>query len=524
MRRLTAVVAFGTALSLSPLPVSALSVTAVGATGAGASNPGGPSVRTDPHTTTGAARAQARRALQTADRVLSGRAPRTDASMALLQLRLSMKQLSTVDRRRAAAILARPTDHPDFYGESYSVRAKRKCAGHICIHWVSTTRDAAPSRRWVDRQLHMLVQVWNYEVKKLGYRPPISDGRRGGGGSGRFDVYLKELYHQGYYGITVAEHPSSTNLALYSSYLLLDNDFKRSQFHADPLQVARVTAAHEFFHAIQYAYDVREDPWLKESTATWMEDQFDDSSNDNRQYLPWSQLRRPGTPLDTFSSSGFAQYGNWVFFEYLSERFGRRVVRSIWQRAASFHGGGHEYSAAAIRSALHKYGGMTRVFGTYTSGNTTPGRSYAEGRFYPVAASKSSVSLSRDEPTASWTTYAVRHLASVNVDARPGPDLTARSWRLRVKVDGPRRHTMPAVVVLVHRADHRLTRRFVHLSRDGRGTLSVPFSRATTQRVTVTLENADTRYRCHTGGGYSCNGSPTAPHPEFRLRLRAVRP
>jgi hypothetical protein len=29
-----------------------------------------------------------------------------------------------------------------------------------------------------------------------------------------------------------------------------------------------VTAAHEFFHAIQYGYDVSEDPWLMESTAT----------------------------------------------------------------------------------------------------------------------------------------------------------------------------------------------------------------------------------------------------------------
>ena len=142
-------------------------------------------------------------------------------------------------------------------------------------------------------------------------------------GPGRFDVYLKELYHQGLYGLTVAEQRTPYNPHLYSSYLLLDNDFARSQYHANPMQEARVTAAHEFFHAIQYGYDATEDPWLMESTATWMEDQYDDSSNDNRQYLPWSQLRRPGTPLDTFDPGSFEQYGNWVFFEYLSEHFGR---------------------------------------------------------------------------------------------------------------------------------------------------------------------------------------------------------
>ena len=57
----------------------------------------------------------------------------------------------------------------------------------------------------------MLNNVWTFEVKKLGYRRPISDGTRGGGGSGKFDVYLKELYHQGLYGLTVAEQRTSSD-------------------------------------------------------------------------------------------------------------------------------------------------------------------------------------------------------------------------------------------------------------------------------------------------------------------------
>ena len=151
------------------------------------------------------------RALHTATHVLAGRATRTDASMALLRLRLTMNALPPADRRHAAAMLARPTDHPDLYGQTYRVKAKKKCAGHICIHWVPTTSDAPPSKRWVDKQLKMLNNVWTFEVKKLGYRRPISDGTRGGGGSGMFDVYLKELYHQGLYGLTVAEQRTSSN-------------------------------------------------------------------------------------------------------------------------------------------------------------------------------------------------------------------------------------------------------------------------------------------------------------------------
>jgi hypothetical protein len=483
---------------------------------------GGPSRR---RTAAPPARAEATAALLTADHVLSGAAPGGDASMALLRLRLTMNALSPANRRHAAAILARPTDHPDFYGESYSVKAEKKCAGHICVHWVPTTRDAPPSTSWVARQLRMLNHVWSFEVRKLGYHRPVSDGTKGGGGSGRFDVYLKELYHQGLYGLTVAEQRAPYNQHLYSSYLLLDNDFKRSQYHADPMQEARVTAAHEFFHAIQYGYDATEDPWLMESTATWMEEQYDDSSNDNLRYLPWSQLQRPGTPLDTFNPSSFEQYGNWVFFEYLSEHFGRRVVRSVWTRAASFKGGGHEFSSAAVRSALRGHGGMTNVFASYASGNTVPARTYAEGHSaaYTPAPLSRSVTLTAASPRTAWTRYAVRHLASVDLRARPGTGLLGRKWRLRVQVHGPHRATMPAAVVLVVRRHHPITRALVPLSRTGRGRLVVPFGRATTKAVTVTLANTSTRFHCHTHDVYSCHGTPLAAHPAFHVRLVAFR-
>jgi hypothetical protein len=498
---------------------TALTVTSVASSGSSAAT-GAPSTALAGQS---AARAEARSALHSAQHVLSSSttARPTDPTMALLHLRLTMDHLSGSERRQAAAILARPTNHPDFFGQTYTVKAKKKCRGHICIHWVPTTADAPPNRHWVAKMLKMMNQVWNYEVKKLGYRPPLPDGHRGG--SAKFDVYLKELFHQGLYGLTVAEQRTSYNKHLYSSYLLIDNDFKRSQFHAKPLQVARVTAAHEFFHAIQYGYDVSEDPWLMESTATWMEDQFDDSSNDNRQYLPWSQLRRPGTPLDTFDNGSFEQYGNWVFFEYLSEHYGRDVVRSVWNHAASFHGGGHEYSAAAIRSALGKHGGMTSVFGKYASGNTVPGRSYSEGRAYPAAPLSSKVTLTQAAPATPWTTYAVHHLASVNLRAVPGADLGSKRWRLQVKVDGPRRSTAPVVVVLVKRRHHPMARVLVHLRKSGSGHVQVPFSRATTTSVTVTLANASTRFTCHTGGGFSCNGTSKAPHPPFQVRLTAMK-
>ena len=61
-----------------------------------------------------------------------------------------------------------------------------------------------------------------------------------------------------------------------------------------------------------------------ESTATWMEERIATNVNDNRQYFPWSQIYAPYVPLDAFSRTAGYQYGNWVFWEYLSTQVRRR--------------------------------------------------------------------------------------------------------------------------------------------------------------------------------------------------------
>jgi hypothetical protein len=165
---------------------------------------------------------------------------------------------------------------------------------------------------------------------------------------------------------------------------------------------------------------------------------------------------------------------------------------------------------------------MTPIFGDYASGNTAPADAYAEGAHYPAAPPATTVTLTSAAPATAWKTYRVKHLASVNVLALPGSGLTAGSWRLRVQVEAPPRSAMPAVVVLVERRNHPATRTSVSLTPDGVGRLTVPFGASATRQVTVTLANASTRFRCHTGGGYSCDGTSMAPHPAYRLRLRAV--
>ena len=538
MRRSAALVATLTTALTTALVLAALGA---GSAASATTMPGGPgpsalpgaSGATTSAPSSAAARAQAEQALRLAGRLVgagdavvpdrTGPDPAgRDATAALLQLRLTMHALPTADRRQAEAILSRPTDHPDPVpdGGAYTVKSKRMCAGHICVHWVTSTADKAPNQAWVDQMLRLMNNVWSYEVGKLGYHPPISDGRRGGGGSGKLDVYLKDIGAQGQYGITVAEKRTSYNKRLYSSYIVIDNDFARSQFGTKPISAARVTAAHEFFHTIQYAYDTREDNWLKEATATWMEDQFADSVNDNRQYLPYSQLAHPGTPLDT--QNGNQQYGNFVFFAYLSQHYGRSIVKSIWKHAAAFAGGGHEYSAQAIRSALVRHSGMTKVFASYAAANTQPAHFYTEGAAYPTSPSAQTVTLTQAARSTPWETHDVRHLASLDVKARPGADLSGRRWMLRVQVEGPRRSKSPAVAVLVTDKSGQVDRHLMRLSGTGTGRVSVSLNADAVSRVTVTLANASTRFRCGQGS-YSCNGAPVVARSRFHLELAAYR-
>ena len=257
--------------------------------------------------------------------------------MVMRDLFSSRAALDPAQRKVADAILARPTDGAqDPYGFGYSVPAVKKCKSHFCVHWVNSTIDAPPSPTWVNQMLNLMNKVWKKEVNKMGYRQPVED--RGRGGNNKFDVYLKQLGDQGLYGFCAPERRKPGYQWLASGFCVIDNDFSTLEFPLPPMQSAQVTAAHEFFHAIQFGYDYGEDAWMLEATATWMEERIFDNVNDNRQYLPSGQVADPSRPLDFFNSTGSQQYGNWPFFEFLSKNFGNGAIKNDLQQGRRLPG------------------------------------------------------------------------------------------------------------------------------------------------------------------------------------------
>ena len=352
--------------------------------------------------------------------VLEGRgAPRDpSATLALRDLWASLPALPAAGRARAEAMLARPTDGPaDPFGFGYTAPSVKRCAKDVCVHWVRTTGDAPPSRKWVKRTLNEMQRDYRLTTGRYGYRKPLKDGNRGG--NKKFDVYLKDIGPFGLYGYCAAETRVQRFLA--TGYCVLDNDFSRTQFPSSPRKSLKVTAAHEFFHAVQYAYDAEDDRWLMEATATWMEERLADSANDNRQYLPYGQVRDPSQPLDSAGGGALNQYGNWAFFEFLSQRFGRDIVRQIWNRMAADKKSPDDYSTRAVVKVLKKKGGFAKVYAEFAAGNTVPGRTYPEGGRWPRATIGASATLSK--ATRSITPYTDR--------AEP-PDLPQRRAAARL--------------------------------------------------------------------------------------------
>lgn len=375
----------------------------------------------------------------------------------------------------------------------------------MCLHYTTAGEDAVTASyvKQVEATLTHVDGVYHAS----GYRYPDADASSGTANNpnGKIDVYLQQLGNSDYYGYCTTTAPASPRGNRdASAYCVLDNDYAdRIYKHQTPLHNLQVTVAHEYFHAVQFAYDYTEDSWFMEATATWAEDELYTNINDNRQYLPYGPLGRPSIPLDD-DSGGPNVYGDWLFFRYLTERFGGRsgplpvIVRQMWVAAAR----PGIYSIRAVEAALHGHGTDLRTqFADFADANRHPQTSYSEGRAYHSAAPAATYSLTRVHPRRAGS-GTVHHLASVTEELRHG---TVRGWHLHVTVTTTTPADSAARVSTWLRNGHVHTVR-VPLNRRI-GSVTVPFG-AQVERAEITLVNSSARYRCDTGDVYSCEGTP----------------
>ncbi len=405
----------------------------------------------------------------------------------------------------------------------------------MCVHWVTSgpnrisladsDHDGIPN--YVEYVHTTMKYVWKYETGTLGYRKPLSDrataGKYRGNPNGKFDVYLAELGDIGLYGYCAPE--GSASVHRLPGYCVLDNNYARSQYgSANFLNPMRVTAAHEFFHAIQFAYDVDEDLWFMEGTATWVEDEAFPTINDNLQYLAYSPIRFPRSSADY--TSGLHRYGSWILFRFASEYLhNRAIVRRMWEAADSARG--RAYSLQAIKSVVSARTSWPLFMAQFARWNTLPPGTYRERTRYPTPVLLRNKVLTTAAPSTGVVPVALRHLASSAMRVAPASNLPT-SQQLIVEVDAPDTSSGSAALVRRGCRDGRVSVASVALDAAGNGSQVVGFDRRQVSSVTVVFANTSTAMRdcgqvidCD-GPLYSCAGPRRPGRAAFHVRARVL--
>ncbi len=420
--------------------------------------------------------------------------PDTDITMTLRDLALARTALSGAERQEADAILARPTDPGGDDFVDYDGRAR----GHycqpslvVCIHWVTTgperikTADSSNNGvpDYVDTIYATMARVWDTETGTLGYREPLADdgtSSNAGNPNGKVDIYLADLRSRGLYGYCVPDGPNDNSLK-QTGYCVLDNDYVN--YGTEPFKAMRATAAHEFFHAIQFGYDMDEELWFMEGSATWMEDEVFDAVDDNYQFLATSPIRYPRTSLD-YNADTFP-YGSFIFFKYAGERRGTGIVKQFWESAE-----------VGSRTALQAIFGVVgpsawpEFFTTFGSWNTLPLHSYSERAGYPPATWWLRKTLTAGSATTGLHSTSVGHLADAPTLLTPGSTL-APSKRILVEIDGPNSSTGATALLQRRFRDGHVTHTMIPLNASGNASTLVHFNRKTISGMAVIMSNTN---------------------------------
>ncbi|MFQ6091767.1 MAG: MXAN_6640 family putative metalloprotease [bacterium] len=387
---------------------------------------------------------------------VEGLRPEKCATPLFLEIRNSWSGLSETARITLGPYLLRPTEpeEQETYGHAYTTDAEYfDTPSGLFKIWYVTTTDDAPDLSdiepadgvpdWVNRCGEIFDHVWAKEIDQMGYRQPPQDGSwypegEDYGGDSKYDVYIEDL-GRSIFGYTQSEQRVSGRSM--TSYIVIDNDYEWYPSYnrgREPIDGAKVTAAHEFFHAIHFGYDAVEtsDQYWMEMSSTWMEDVVYDDVDDYLKYLK-SFFDHPEWSLDYFS--GLYPYGASVWVIFLSENYGQDIVRKIWEGCVT------SSALSAMQTSLNNQGsGLAEAFKSFSAWNyftgsrANPNLYYEEGADYPE--------VKFDQRHLSYPasgTGKVDHLGADYVGFKP----EKTSGGLQISFDGVFNTTWGAVVI-----------------------------------------------------------------------------
>lgn len=268
--------------------------------------------------------------------------------------------------------------------------------------------------------------VLAFYTDELGLRAPLDDGAiADNGGDARFDVYLLDFGG----GSDGSFRRDGCGLGGDSpghcvGFMVQENDF--AGYGYPSIDYAnRVLSSHEFFHAVQAAYDADQGSVVAEGTAVWATETFDPSLSDFEGFIDgyFGHTDRPidrglGGPVDPFS------YGAAIVFRFLEERFDRDIVRMLWEACETM-----DWLPALDGILASEYGSSfaeafveLATWDLYTAATADPTVAYAEGGMYPPVTSEA-VAL----PYATGSPLRVFYGSAQYFRASPGTRVTTEA-------------------------------------------------------------------------------------------------
>jgi Family of unknown function (DUF6055) len=313
---------------------------------------------------------QAKHALEKVKQLQKGEGVQTGRELtpALAELYAALPSLSGADRQQAESILARPDDSQKDPEDTHKWSGSEallspRCTVHFCVHYTTNSGPDNSTGSYA-QQMANLFETEVYPCENgtaptacggkpgLGWRDAASDGTLGR--DGRVDIYVEDLYtSERVFGYVAVDPGQPQDPAVpHSAYMVMDKDYTRygDGTAASGLAAERVTAAHEYNHVLQNAYDYLEDSWMFEATAVYMEDKVYPDNNDYLHYVDaWTANAKQ--PLTTFSKTNLKAYGSAVWNHWLDHRFGAAAIRNAWEQsvaAADFAPGAYSSAIAAL--------------------------------------------------------------------------------------------------------------------------------------------------------------------------------
>lgn len=277
--------------------------------------------------------------------------------------------------------------------------------GHFKVWYVTHTVDHVPLTDndnsgipdYVELVGERYEAVYEVLITDLGFRPPLRDTDPAvnivdDGGDDRFDVYLIDFAGagDGAFGIDGCRVDNPDQCA---GHMAQENDFV-GYGYPDLRTAVTVLSSHEFFHAIQAAYDAGQDTWWAEATAVWSEENFDPSQDDFESFLP-GYFNEPERSLDVppIGSVDAFSYGMGILPWFLDHRFDQEIVKQVWE---ALENGAYDVEdpeplgamdrvlAADYDSSFAEAFSEFAVWNTLTGVFADPTRSYSTGADYPL--------------------------------------------------------------------------------------------------------------------------------------------